>query len=350
MIISLLLHGLVAAGLLTRVDWHLPDLRQEQTVDVVLVPEPEPAPEPEEQTLPPEPEPEPLPKPALEPQEAEEEAAPPPAPEPAPQAEPAQPLPVLQPVYEYADKDNGSEKAQDGAEAPDKQEAEAAQALDQQAEPQGEETAAETPDLTRSPAETETAGTEDVPEAIEEAQETGEAAPGLEASREAEIMPAGPEPSETDPNDFGTVGPIASLSAPPPKPAKPKGVPDGQPGRMIKARQIYSDALAQDPLAWTAMAGLSRDERASMLCMTELRDQLRRASPPWSPEVLPRLHLGTGTVMQTDRAAFFSAGQWYDLAIRCEVNSRVTRVVSFAYRVGAAVPRNEWRKRRFPEL
>ncbi|SHM27156.1 DUF930 domain-containing protein [Roseibium suaedae] len=371
--ISLVLHGLVAAALLTKVDWQLPDMREEQqTVDVVLVPEPEPEPQPQpEEEAAPEPEPQPEPEPEPEQPQAEEEAAPQPEPEPEPapqaeemqepeaqQVEPQQPLPVLQPVYEYADKDNGSEQAQDGAEEPSEQETEVAQEPEEQAEPKGEETAeaeqSETPEVTETPEEPETAEAENVPEVQEEVQEAEGLAAGPEAQAEAspeeQAIPAGPEPSDVAPSDFGTVGPIASLSAPPPKPAKPKGVPGGTSGNLIKARKIFSDSLSDDPRAWTAMAGMGRNERANMLCMTELRDQLRRASPPWQPEVLPILHLGSGTVVQNDRVAFFAAGQWYDLSVRCEVNNSVTRVLDFGYRVGAPVPRSQWRQRKFPEL
>ncbi|MFZ2102333.1 MAG: DUF930 domain-containing protein [Oricola sp.] len=98
----------------------------------------------------------------------------------------------------------------------------------------------------------------------------------------------------------------------------------------------------------TAMGVMSRGERAGELCASELREQLRHATPSFSPDLLPSYRLGEGTVMEVPKAAFRAGGQWYDLRFRCEIDAEATRVLSFAFDVGGAIPRGEWKSRGFP--
>jgi hypothetical protein len=98
------------------------------------------------------------------------------------------------------------------------------------------------------------------------------------------------------------------------------------------------------------MGRIPREIRASQLCSTELREQLRHASPAYQPELLPSYRLPSGTVMEVRRAAFRAEAQWYDVSFRCEVDDNATKVVSFAFNIGSPVPRSEWRKRGFPDF
>ena len=118
---------------------------------------------------------------------------------------------------------------------------------------------------------------------------------------------------------------------------------------LSEARTLFSQGLTDDPRARTAMEGLPRGLRGSELCTTELREQLRHATPPWSPDLLPAYQLGTGNVIVVREGAFRANRQWYDLAFRCGVDGDAMRVVSFAFSVGAAIPRNEWKSRGFPD-
>lgn len=117
---------------------------------------------------------------------------------------------------------------------------------------------------------------------------------------------------------------------------------------LTEVRTLFSRAITDDPVAMTAMAGMPRGLRAGELCATELREQLRRADPPRWPDLLPAYRLPEGTVMQVRRGAFRAGGQWYDLSFRCEIDAEATQVVSFAFTVGAAVPREQWQARGFP--
>jgi hypothetical protein len=98
------------------------------------------------------------------------------------------------------------------------------------------------------------------------------------------------------------------------------------------------------------MGNIPRDIRAQQLCRTELGEQLSHAKPFYHPEILPSPRLPSGTVMEVRQAAFRAEAQWYDVSFRCELDEGVTKVVSFAFQVGAPVPQSQWRKRGFPEF
>ena len=157
-------------------------------------------------------------------------------------------------------------------------------------------------------------------------READDGAASAEAETPAETLPPAPEEPE--------VGEAAL-------PAEP-------PDELTEARRLYSQFATGSAAAQVAIAGLPRDMRAGELCATELREQLRRATPPYRPDLLPAYRLPTGTVMEVRKGAFRAAGQWYDLRFRCAIDDGATRVVSFAFDVGAPVPRDEWQSRGFP--
>ena len=140
-----------------------------------------------------------------------------------------------------------------------------------------------------------------------------------------------PEPAEQQLADTVTV-------VPEPRPPAP----------LTEAKRLYSSSATDALVAMTAIDGMPRDRRAGELCVTEMREQLRHADPPFWPDLLPAYRLPEGTLMEVRGAAFRASGAWYDLAFRCEVDDNVTRVVSFAFTVGAAIPRSEWQSRGLP--
>ena len=366
-----------------------PEATPEPEPEPEAAPEPEPAPEPGAVEPEPEPEPEAVPEPA--PEEAVEEAveeAPEPAPEveqaqPEPEPEPEQtqvaeaplpvvpqqPYPVLQPVTEFGEEDTGPEVSLDGsaAEAPETEPEKQGEAEPQDVPGSGPESGAEnqraeeaTEEAEAAPeAETQAAEADALAElaALAEAaaDEAGlEPGPAVEAPVAADGELASPAPGEAEaaPEDFGTVGPIVALAAPQPKPPVGAGrgagqvVAGGVPLNM--ARQLFSTRSNGGIRAQTAIRGMPREERADVLCMTELRAQLLFSNPPRVPELLPSFRLASGTVLQTPQTAFRERGQWYNLALRCELDAGITRVVSFAFEVGGPVPRADWAKRRLP--
>ncbi len=345
---SLVLHGLAALLLTGVISGYDPKPVQEPIeVELVSPPEEEEAPEvlPEEQP---------------EEQEAEQQEAeqpqvplpPPPPPAPAPQEQtdaqtPPEETPVMQPVEEFGEEDTGpqdeeapeeSEVAETGAESEDEATEEEPASEEAVSEEPQEAEAEQQPDETE---ETETAETT-VPEPEPEPEQESEAGPAPDAGE----LPG--EDAEEPAEDFGTVGRIETSATPAPKPARPKETarresPPPQ-ADLIQARELYSRDILDDARARTAMRGMSPGERLNLLCMTELRAQLSAASSA-PPELLPSFRPRPGTVLQPGRAAFRSLGRWFDLAFRCETDGDVTRVESFAFKIGGQIPRSQWLER-----
>lgn len=158
-----------------------------------------------------------------------------------------------------------------------------------------------------------------------------------------EIAGEGDAPEEAAPED-------SPAEEEPDAPAPGVAVPaEKPPVELNEARRLFSRAMTNDLVAMNAMGTMTRGERAGELCASELREQLRHAAQPYWPDLLPAYRLDKGTVMEVRRGAFRAGGQWYDLRLRCEIDADATRVVSFAFDVGAPVPRSEWKRRGFPD-
>jgi len=390
---SVALHVIIAVALFVRLPAAEMQPPQEESVSVEIVPPPEEQPDeekpaeqeqalnltmpeqkPEEQQAPP-PEPEnkpteeakaepPPPPPA--PEEKVEAEQPPPAEPPppieeqanekppqAPPSEPApadqpqnnepqeangRPLPVLRPVFEFGENSKGSGVSTDGNAA---EEGEVAKAEDRDPEIPPE-AAEETSEAAASEAEPEAKA------------ETGVAAPALPQ----DVAPPSLETAHADPlatSDDGTIeGILADIAAEPVEkpPEKEKPVEDeaSKAKPMKEAKRLFSQTDTSDASATTAMANIPRGVRASQLCTTELREQLRHGSPAYQPEILPSYSLPQGNVLDIRSAAFRAGAQWYDVRFRCEIDDGATKVVSFGLEVGGAVPHNQWKARRFPEF
>jgi hypothetical protein len=118
--------------------------------------------------------------------------------------------------------------------------------------------------------------------------------------------------------------------------------------QLNEAKTLFSRAISRDLVAMNAMGTLTRGQRGSELCATELREQLRNAEPPWWPDLLPAYKLGDGTRIEVRDGAFHASGQWYELSFRCDVDPDATVVLDFAFSVGEAIPREQWQARGFP--
>ena len=355
---SILVHVVFAAALF----FHLPvdqsEPQKEETVQIEIVPPPEePKPEekkPEEakpeETKPPEPakqeeakKAEPPPPPPEPPkQEEAKKAEPPPPPPPAPEEKPAepppaeeakkQPLPVLRPVFEFGEKDAGPKKSLTGnaskettnPPAESKANAEAVEPVKQAEE---------------APAVVEAPPANPVPDDIQLPEVGIAAANGLQ---NGPIAGTSPDATKTE---IVTAPPIASPKSDPSKTPTP-----GKPVELTEAKTLFSQSATGDAIATIAMGNVPRGVRAGQLCATELREQLRHSPQSYRPEMLPAYRLPSGTVLEVRRGAFRANAQWYDLSFRCEVDEDATKIVSFAFDIGAPVPQSEWRKRGFPEL
>jgi hypothetical protein len=111
-------------------------------------------------------------------------------------------------------------------------------------------------------------------------------------------------------------------------------------------RALYSQGATGDALATTVMAGVPRDQRGAKLCASALQQQLLDDS--YFPDLVPLVPLKVGNVLDVPEAAFHTRTTWYGMSFRCEVDTNATGVLSFAFRVGPAIPLNEWARLGLP--
>ncbi len=313
--LSLLLHATVAALIFFQWEFEPTAAAPEETVAVELVPPPE---EPEEQ------------KPEEKQEdEAGQEAPPPPPPEqPDEQAqgeaeqqsggatgEDGLPFKVLRPVFEFGD------EATDGKQTP--------QGNAARAEPETED-----PPGLDDPAKQEQPAPENVNEPEDTPQETA-------------LPPTDPN-AYPDPNI--TVEAADALEEAVDKTTEAKQTEDVSEEEPGKVRTIYSEKDGEAAAAITAMAGLTRGVRGGQLCATELREQLRHATPAYNPSMIPAYRFPEGNVLAVPKGAFRASSKWYDVKFTCEINQDGTKITAFSFQVDGEVPRETWSERGFPEF
>ncbi|MDE1158166.1 MAG: DUF930 domain-containing protein [Neorhizobium sp.] len=359
-------------------------------------PKPEP-PKPEQAQKPPPPPPAP-PPPEQQEKKPQEQQPPPPPQQADDQKRQESPIQTLRPVVEFADKDSGPRKVLDGSsstdgssdDAKDDKQSDGAQA-DKPADKPADQSA-DTPDggtLSDAAARQMAAAEESADKSAEaprgEADGSGDkdGLPSKDIADKAASTTKGTAPGEPMDHlpgvrlpDEVKVPEVDQAGAVLPKhggggaetdaeqaelvPALRKGSPDGKAeggqaaggkpagGGMAKAKTLYSEKDSGDPVARTAMGNLPRETRASELCVTELKAQILHASPPYRPELLPSPRMPQGTVLEVRQGAFRANSRWYNLSFRCEIDQNATKVLSFAFDIGDAVPRGDWQKRGFP--
>ena len=128
----------------------------------------------------------------------------------------------------------------------------------------------------------------------------------------------------------------------------PPRPPSGEP--MTQATHFFSGGLLADPRsrkAREALPGLAPDERIIQLCNIEALEQIHTANAArFQPDFAVAYAMAevklAGDTMEANGGAFRSRGRWYRLSYRCAVAPGLTQVVSFAYRVGDPIPKEDW--------
>lgn len=336
---SVLLHLMVILPFFIHLPSRPPEVQPEESVSVEIVPPPEPQ-KPEPPPEPPQPEPPPPEPPAPEPPAPESPVPPPQAPEPQQQAAPP-PVPTLRPVFRFGEQSSGPEQSAEGNSA-DGEKAAAEEAPKPEAQPETEPAPQPAERQPEPPAPEETAPTE--PEPTE--QKSTEAASGETAAEAA--PPVLSAEAYTAPDEVPQITLPSKVAVPQPRPEPPANRAQPEPKPV---KRLYSTARTGNAKAATAMAGISRAERAGQLCASELQAQLLHGSPSYLPELLPAYRLPSGTdVLNVPRGAFRAEGVWYNISFLCTLNADATEVEAFSYAVGARVPRAEWRERGFPSF
>jgi hypothetical protein len=355
---SLILHALIAALVVYGLPTTPRSPQEEQAVNVSLVPPPD--------------QPKPKPAPVPSPREAKAEKPPerkvekPPEQNvekpPPPEKQPRKPSPieVLKPVFRFGDKDTGPRKSLDGGSAQDNS---PPRARDDDSKPSVVPKDAEDEFAAPADSEEQADATKDAKPAQDvekQAAATQEAdkheAVAHDADKQTAAVPTLPAAAGSN----GEIELPTSVEAPRPRPAnasKPRSA--RRPGSMDVAvatsegvsglpgvRRLYSQGASGDALATTSMAGVPRDKRAAKLCASALQQQLLDAS--YFPDLVPLVLLKAGNILDVPEAAFHMGTTWYGLSFRCEVDTDATRVLSFNFRVGTAIPREEWARLGLP--
>ncbi len=95
------------------------------------------------------------------------------------------------------------------------------------------------------------------------------------------------------------------------------------------------------------LAKLAPSDRFQQVCDIALMERLRREGQPYNkPDSVIAYALGdpniSGDVLQGDGGAFRSGGVWYQYSFTCSATPDRMKVITLDFKVGEAVPRDEW--------
>lgn len=117
---------------------------------------------------------------------------------------------------------------------------------------------------------------------------------------------------------------------------------------MITAHTLHSESVLANPRsrgAREALKTLEAAERIEQLCNLEAMSQIHAWKAEFEPDRVVAYAMSstklTKAALEAEGAAFRSRKQWYGLRFRCEMAAS-GKVAGFQFRVGEAIPRNEW--------
>lgn len=172
-----------------------------------------------------------------------------------------------------------------------------------------------------------------------------------------------PPPEPAPPSDAGLPSPAPNAPAlgpavePPPTahgtdPALADGGADG----MVRADHLMSSDVLADPRsrqARAALAGFDTADRMVQLCGIEAMEQVHAWDTQFQPDsvvayAMAETKIGPHEVV-AEGGAIRSEKRWFNIAYRCELAPDLSRVVSFAFRLGEPIPRSGWEEHNLPD-
>ncbi|MFD2143117.1 DUF930 domain-containing protein [Ancylobacter oerskovii] len=192
-------------------------------------------------------------------------------------------------------------------------------------------------------------------------------APGEGPAVETEIISArdfdglrsgAPPPAVAQPADPAPSVPEAAADATPSaSPAVHPPATAARPDDMIRPARMLSARLLADPRGRAtrrALATLADEERVAQLCDLEAMEQIHAWQPAYQPDRLvdyaradTRQH---GNSLVAGGGAFRSGRKWYEVSFSCDLDAGLREVVGFAFKVGEAIPRQEWTALNLPAV
>lgn len=137
-------------------------------------------------------------------------------------------------------------------------------------------------------------------------------------------------------------------SPPPAAPGAPAPPPATVPGMIRPTKMLSALALAEPGAAQAAkeLAHFNGEERAVQLCNLEAIEQVHAWKATMRPERIIAYatadEVTAGDKIEAPGAAFLSGGAWYALDYECVLSPDHTVVEGFQFKVGDAIPRDEW--------
>ncbi|QND52338.1 DUF930 domain-containing protein [Phyllobacterium sp. 628] len=105
-------------------------------------------------------------------------------------------------------------------------------------------------------------------------------------------------------------------------------------------------ASAMDTRMEAGLEKLDLQTRLEQRCDVEAMERIRKDEHAYNPDkVLAYAFADPKTdthSIKSRGAAFRSHGEWYHLAFKCMTNDDNMEIVTFKYRIGERVPKNEW--------
>ncbi|RZS87831.1 uncharacterized protein DUF930 [Phyllobacterium myrsinacearum] len=310
---SLALHLLVAALLFLQLPQWKTTPPEPESVEVKVVPPPEPQPKPE-------------------PEKKEEKAeAPQPQPAPAPAAAAASSRATF-PILPRSEKESTEEKKPASGEGTTQNEASTPQSSDA-------ETAKTDAGQSASPIEAKP-----VTPDIAESQSSSKPS---ETAGQAELQSPAPTMS------LENAAVSQQKSQPVPKKIEQQSKPDGS--KAMKSSNPFANLSQKflpnprlDPRMGRVVTHLSPQGRLKSLCTAEAIGQLGLGQNDALVLTGPSSGFVSNTSYKGVGVFFRRNGNWYNWDFQCSADSNVTRVSSFQFKIGNAIPSSEVRKRGLP--
>ncbi|WP_157179401.1 DUF930 domain-containing protein [Phyllobacterium sp. YR531] len=122
--------------------------------------------------------------------------------------------------------------------------------------------------------------------------------------------------------------------------------PTEKPSNLAPAKQLFSEESLSSFRVRQSARKMSASDRIKQLCTIEALEQVRRQRPGSFPDLLvPYSRSGerlSDYALNASGGAFRSRGDWYNINFKCTVDNSRSKVVSFSFAVGDAVPKSEW--------
>ncbi|MDR3470316.1 MAG: DUF930 domain-containing protein [Devosia sp.] len=153
--------------------------------------------------------------------------------------------------------------------------------------------------------------------------------------------------------------PVEAADHPQPAPVQPaapaQGAAPAAPGEgangsgVIHPTHLLAGGLLKEAASRQVrktLPTLAPSERVTQLCNIEATEQIRAAYPSSFPDTVAASAFGdtavTGLTIEAPAAAYRSRQQWYAVSFTCTVAPDYQSVVDFRFRIGAAIPKDQW--------